>query len=180
MKPLHTLTDDELAPLIRQAQALPDAPEALIRAAIDAWPGVAARRPLAALQAAAEGLLQQISAVLSFDSWATPALASGLRSTAADTRHLLFSAQGRDIDLRLLPEGAEFALVGQVLGPDDSGWVELTPEAAPEAARRVALDDMGEFRLPAVAAGRHQLVLRLGQDLITLPPLDVGQRGDAA
>ena len=59
-----------------------------------------------ALHHIGDGLLRTVArrlvqAVLSFDSWAQPVLAAGVRSGATDTRHLLFNAQGRDVDLRI-------------------------------------------------------------------------------
>lgn len=175
MKPIQDLTDDELGSLLRRAAALQDAPEALVRAAIQAW---AQRQPTASLQATAQQALRHLAALLSFDSWAAPMLAPGLRGAGADTRHLLFSTLGRDIDLRVSPEARQFVLAGQVLGPDEQGWVELLRQDEGETARarRVALDTMGEFRLDGLAIGRYQLTLRLGGDVIVLPPIEVGER----
>jgi len=175
MKAIQDLTDDELGRLVHEATSLADAPDALIRAAIQTWSVQPQAHPL---QAAAQGALRHLAAWLSFDSWAAPQLAPGLRSAAADTRHLLYSTMGRDIDLRVAPDARQFALAGQVLGPDDSGWVELSLQdtAQGESPRRVALDAMGEFRLEGVARGRYLLTLRMGQDVIVLPPIDVGAR----
>lgn len=175
MKAIQDLTDDELGHLVREADRLQDAPEPLIRAAIQTW---STRQQPGALQAAAQTALRHLVALLSFDSWAAPQLAPGLRSAAADTRHLLYSSMGRDIDLRVAPDARLFALAGQVLGPDEAGWVELSAQdaASGDAPRRVALDAMGEFRLEGVARGRYLLTLRMGQDVIVLPPIDVGPR----
>ena len=79
---------------------------------------------------------------------ATPAFAPGLRHAAGTTRHLLYSTQGRDIDLRIVPQSGRFAIVGQILGPDASGAVELRPVAGDASSQQtVQLDDLGEFRL---------------------------------
>jgi hypothetical protein len=180
MKPIHTLNDDELAQQLHRAvQALPDAPLHLQRAAVGLWPGPAAQAG-ASLVAMAQGVLTHISAALSFDSWAAPAVALGMRSLRSPTRHLLFSAQGRDIDLRISPvAGAalgQFAMAGQVLGPDDVGVVELAPEGGSGGTvHRTSLDAMGEFRIDGLAAGRYSLTLQMGSDAIVLPPLDVGE-----
>lgn len=183
MKPLPSLTDDELAALARRAAALPDAPATLVQRAIAAWnsaPSVS-KAAAAALQAGARAVLQQLAAVLTFDSWAASPLATGLRGARQPTRQLLFSADGRDVDLRISPaeEDNRFVLTGQVFGPDDTGIARLqaqsgdpTASAAPEQIG--PLDEMGEFRLPGVAAGRYVLSLQLGDAEIVLPPIDLG------
>lgn len=185
MKPLPQLSDDEFTALVQRAVALPDAPPHLVQGAIAAWqasPLAAARLPgwgELARQAVA-ALRQQVVATLRFDSWAGAPLAAGLRGMRSDTRQLLFSAEGRDVDLRITATGECFALAGQVLGPDESGSVELSPVAASsaaplEATRQAALDDMGEFHLADLAAGRYQLVLHAGDKDIVLPAIQVGQ-----
>ena len=99
---------------------------------------------------------------------------------ASDTRHLLFSAKGRDIDLRISPAAEAFALSGQILGPDDTGVVELVTQSdgAPDsgAARVAPVDALGEFRLDGVRGGTYRLTLRMGGDEIVLPAIDVGAR----
>lgn len=166
MKPLHQLDDDELAAAARRAvKALPDAPDAWVQRALALMP----------VPTLAGTLLRKLQAVLSFDSWAQPAPALGMRSAGDDTRHLLYSVEGRDIDLRISPSGSSWALVGQVLGPDDSGVAELAP-AGGETPHHAALDDLGEFRIDGLARGRYVLTLRLTGDEILLPALEVGQR----
>ncbi len=177
MKPVDLLSDDEFAHLAQRAASLPDAPPALVRAAIELWPAYQAT----GLIDVAHSALRLITAVLSFDSWARPVGALGMRAGASDTRHLLFSAQGRDIDLRISQAADHFALSGQILGPDDSGVVELAIQAGEQAmsrgARTTALDDLGEFRLDDVPMGTYRLTLRMGNDEIVLPPIDVGNPG---
>lgn len=166
MKPLHDLTDDELAAAARRAvQALPDAPASWVQRAIDLVP----------VESLVTQALRRLQAVLSFDSWAQPAPALGMRSAGDELRHLLYSVEGRDIDLRIAPAAGGWSLVGQVLGPDDSGVAELAP-AGGEAPHQAALDDMGEFRIDGLASGRYVLTLRLAGDEILLPALEVGQR----
>lgn len=119
----------------------------------------------------AQAALRQQAAVLSFDSWAAPRM----RSLRSPTRHLLFSSLERDIDLRIAPAAGAFSLTGQILGPDEAGQIELAPlpDAAP-AQHASTLDALGEFRIDGVARGHYRLSLRLGDDLITLPPIEVG------
>lgn len=174
MKPIEQMTSEEFTELVQKAAALPSAPAELVRRAVDAWQSA---QP-SPLQAAAQQALRRVVAVLSFDSWGTAPVAYGVRSAAEEVRHLLFSAYGRDIDLRLAPRGSRFALTGQVLGPDGWGVAELTAqpgEAGQMGPRQaVALDDMGEFHMDGIERGRYVLTLRLGVDEIELPPIDVG------
>ena len=176
MKPVESLSDDEFVCLVQRAVALPDAPPALVRAAIELWP--AAHR--ATWTGVAQAALRLVNAVLSFDSWAQPPVALGMRAAASDTRHLLFSAMGRDIDLRISPVADHYALAGQILGPDEAGVIELAtqPDAGSGAqgAHVAALDSLGEFRLEGVRGGTYRLTLRMGGDEIVLPPIEVGDR----
>jgi hypothetical protein len=174
MKSLDRLSDDELLrELHRSLQALPDAPPALQRAAIDLW--AAAVQP-GGLVAAAGTLITRILAELSFDSWTAAAQAHGMRSQRAPTRHLLFSAAERDIDLRVTPGSQAFSIAGQVLGPDDAGTVELAARHADGApSHRAQLDALGEFRIDGVVPGSYVMTLRLGADEIVLPLLDLGE-----
>jgi hypothetical protein len=170
MKPLDQLSDDEFDLRLRQAVALPEVPPALMHAAIGLW----AAAPRTPLQAA----LRRISAMLRIDSWAVAPAALGLRAGRSSTRQLLYSADGRDIDLRISPAGEAYALAGQVLGPYESGTVELSRHGsvALDAAlpRRVTLDELGEFRLEPVSGGVYEVRLLLGDDEIVLPPIEVG------
>jgi len=172
--PLKQLADEALLARLPAAAALPDAPAEWQQRAVAAWqPPLGAR-----LAEAAQTVRQQVQAWLRFDSWAAGPLATGLRSSATSaTRQLVFSAEGRDVDLRIVPFGAGFRLSGQVLGPDEAGTVVLTPEPAGgelAAALQVPLDSLGEFHLPDVAAGRYRLRLQLATDELVLPAFDVG------
>jgi hypothetical protein len=175
MKPVDQLSDDEFVRLVERAATLPDAPPALVRAAIDKWD--AAQPSL--VQSAAKAILKRASAALTFDSWAAGSLAFGVRAAPSDTRHLLFSAEGRDIDVRIAPAAGHFAVTGQILGPDESGVVELARAAGDDigtpAVKAAALDPMGEFRLEGVLRGAYVLTLRLGENEIVLPPINVGE-----
>jgi len=175
MKPVELLSEDEFAQLVQRAVALPDAPPALLRAAIGQWH--AAQPSL--LQGAVKAILQRVEAALTFDSWATGPLALGVRGVPSDTRHLLFTAMGRDIDVRITPAAGHFALTGQILGPDESGVVELAAASGGGAERAsaqvTALDAMGEFRLDGVREGTYVLTLRLGEDELVLPSINVGE-----
>ncbi len=179
MKPVESLSDDQFVHLVQRAVALPDAPQAWVQAAIGLWPKPQPASSHGALRAG----VRLIAAVLSFDSWAPRRAALGMRAVASPTRHLLFSAMGRDIDLRISPMADRFALAGQVLGPDEAGTIEIdTQTDAPTDAsmnprvQAVALDAMGEFRLEGVHRGTYRMTLRMGHDKIVLPPIDVGEQ----
>ena len=157
----------------RAVRELPDVPAALERAAIGLF---SARAPVASPREAARALWHEVVAVLSFDSWATPALASGMRSLRSPTRHLLYSAEGRDIDLRVASAAAaSFSLSGQILGPDEQGRIELEPiSSGVGPTRRAELDSLGEFRIDDIPRGVYRLSLEVSGERIVLPPLDMG------
>ncbi len=71
MKPIDQLSDDEFARLVQRAAALPDAPPALLRAAIGQWQSA---QP-SLLETAARAILRRVAAALTFDSWAAGSLA---------------------------------------------------------------------------------------------------------
>lgn len=197
MEPNQALTDDELQALARAALALPDAPAQWVRraealgapVADPVWLGKAAVAAMAHPAGQVVGQVarqlgrqaaQAMAAAVSFDSWQRPALACGMRSMPARTRHLLFTAQGRDIDLRIFPLADRYGMAGQVLGPDDAGTVELVHRPKPGLDDRqshvAALDDLGEFRFAGLSQGTVSITLRLGADEVRLPPIEVGDR----
>lgn len=178
MKPISQLSDADFEHLARRAAALPDAPQAWVDRACKLFePAVQA----SALGQVAGAALALVRAVLSFDSWAPVPAGMAVRSVPSDTRHMVFSAMGRDIDLRIAPTPGHFVVSGQILGPDESGTIELVaaPEgddAAASQPRSAALDAMGEFRLDGVPSGRYQLTLHLAGEQVLLPPIEVGAR----
>ncbi|CAD5374300.1 conserved hypothetical protein [Rubrivivax sp. A210] len=171
MKSLDFLSDEEFAQQVQKAvRALPDAPASWQRAAVNLW-------TVAAFKSAVQSVVRRVAAVLTFDSWATPALAHGMRSLRSPTRHLLFSAQGRDIDLRIATVAETFSVAGQILGPDDAGSIELAVQRGEDRAAHVThLDALGEFRIDGVRGGTYVLTLRMGGDEIVLPAVEVGER----
>ena len=96
------------------------------------------------------------------------------------TRHLLFSAKGRDIDVRIIPVAERYAMAGQVLGSDDFGTVELVHRPLPGSddgeSHVSSLDELGEFRFSGLRQGTVSITLRLGNDEVLLPSIDVGER----
>src|SRR4051812_30258609 len=142
MKPIPALSDDELADLARRAESLDDAPEHMIRRAMDLW-----QAPQAQVSDLARHLVNRLKAALTFDSWAAPGLAFGVRNvpSASDTRQLLFSAQGRDLDIRITPAAHRFEVSGQILGPDLTGSIELlsvtSGESVPQTIASATVDE---------------------------------------
>jgi hypothetical protein len=118
---------------------------------------------------AAPGLLRRLVAVLTHDSAASPAL--GLRAGAADVRQLLYSAEWMDVDVRITLQGGNFVVSGQVLGPESTGLVALSGDATQAES---PLNDLGEFALPAVPAGRYTLTLRISDAEVAFPALELG------
>jgi hypothetical protein len=177
MKPIDQLSDDELMHLVQRATRLPDAPAFCVQAAIALWPDTPRSQAQSLLQVA-RSALHLVTAVLSFDSWSQPPVAMGMRGSGSDTRHLLFSTPGGDVDLHVAAVAEHFAISGQLLGRDEGGRVELTPSSglAEGPPTSMTLDELGEFRLEGLAAGSYRLSLRLSQEVIVLPVIDIGQR----
>ena len=176
MKSINDLTEDEFAGLVKAAVHLPDAPPAAVRAAVGLW-----KEKPASLMQVAEGAVDRILAVLSFDSWTASPASLGLRSAqSTESRHLMFSSPGRDIDLRVLSAEGSFVLAGQILGPDERGSVEIsvnTEQNNPKIIRSAPLDDLGGFHLDNLRAGTYWMTLRMNGDDIVLPAIVVGPPG---
>ena len=113
---------------------------------------------------------RRLLASLRFDS-ARPSLALGLRAGQAETRQQLYSAGEQDLDLRLNQAGQDWAISGQVLGPAAGGLAELRGQAIRVQA---PLNDLSEFALPPVPAGRYALILHLAEVEIEVTDLEVG------
>lgn len=166
----HDLPDDEWLDLVREALSLGEAPPQALDRALELWRTHGPRR-------GGPDTLRRWVAVLSADSWAMPPQALGLRAVPSDVRHMLFTTDARDVDVRIAPQAEGFALSGQHLGADAGGHVELSwvaggaPVPSPLGS---ALNDMGEFRFDGVAPGTYLLTVRIGGDEIVLPPFDVG------
>jgi hypothetical protein len=163
MSPTFPPQDDEglLAAGRRALRELSDAPEWMILRAEALGAPRVARAP---------SLLKRVQALLSVDSWAgaVPALRG-----AAGTRQMLFSAAEHDLDLRVLPLQAAWALEGQLLGPDEAVQVRLTRPDGQELPPQ-PLDELGGFRIEDLAAGRYRLELEFADTVVELPPLDIG------
>jgi hypothetical protein len=155
--------DAELDAALRRSRVLEDAPEPVIQRVLDLW-----QRP--ASPAVAPGPLRRLVAALSFDSAGLTPGAVGLRG-GSSTRQLLFSADGRDIDLRIeAGAGATWQLSGQILGPDEAGTVALRCGSHQAQA---AWNELSEFRFEGLPAGMCQLTLRTADWELVLPELQI-------
>lgn len=171
MKDAPRPTPADLEQTLRASRRLEDAPEALIQRAIGLW------QPRAATAAGAGGALQRWLATLRFDSAATGNVALGLRSSGvAATRQMLFSAEGRDIDLRIEPlPDRHWRISGQVLGPDAAGLAELRCGDAP--VQQVAWNELAEFEFAPVQGEACVLTLRSDGWEIEVPPIGLAHEG---
>jgi hypothetical protein len=115
-------------------------------------------------------LRERIKAVLRFDSALLP-LAVGRRSGSSPERQLLFRAETLDLEVRITPADSAWEISGQVLNADVDGLAELH---GPAGEARASLNEMGEFLLTPVLAGKYALILRLTTAEIEIPELEIG------
>lgn len=158
--------DDALAGALRRSRVLEDAPEALIRRAIDVFQP----RRRAAVEAPAAGGLRRLVAALGFDSLGLAPQAAGLRALGDGTRQMLFTADGRDVDLRIRPAPGGHGVGGQVLGPDEAGRVAIECGAY---RAETAWNELAEFSFEGVPAGRCRIVLRSADWELALPEFEL-------
>ena len=167
--PADTPDEAVLTRALRASRTLEDAPEPLIQRAIGLWQP----RPR---PAPAPGVLRRLAAALSFDSaapGAAGAVAAGLRSGGAHSRQLLYTADGRDVDLRVsaAAPGGPWQLQGQVLGPDEAG------SAAVDCGglhAETAWNELCEFHFDGLPAGPCTLTLRSADWELALPAITLG------
>lgn len=116
-------------------------------------------------------LRTRLAALLTFDSGHMP-LAWGVRSTAASSRQLLFSAGEYELDVRLHPEADEWRIAGQVLGPEVSGYLELHTASGEIVGAQ--LNSVGEFTFPPLASGRYSLTAHIPKYDLEISDLVLG------
>ena len=115
-------------------------------------------------------LLQVIMASLTFDSL-TNAPAFGLRSQTNAGRQLIYSTETADIDVRVSPENDQWQVAGQLLGEDcPGGEVELEGDDFSASAE---LNELCEFSFGSVPAGAYKISIRLPDQLIQTPRLEL-------
>jgi hypothetical protein len=171
---------EALIALMRQ-DTTEDAPDHVISQAQrifqPAPPVAGASSPMQGMIDAGTAALRQVIAVLQFDSFRTPQ-AYGVRQSGIgpEVRQVLYNAEPYDLDLRIAPhDGGNWQISGQVLGADDEdtivGTIELSSTTPPTS---VPCNDLGEFVLPPVPAGRYRLTVRLPDLAITIESLEIG------
>ena len=118
---------------------------------------------------AVPSVVRRVLAALNFDS-AQSMPAYGLRSGQPQARQFLYSAGENDLDVRVKPSGESWVVSGQVLGQCTGGQVKLKGDAA---TATVEMNDLCEFTLPPVPAGRYTLQVRLVDVEVEVPELDL-------
>ena len=180
MKPIDKLSEDEWSALVRETVRMQGAPAPWLRSALELWRDHAP----AALHA---GVRRWIAA-LTLDSWRAVPYEAGVRAVPSDVRCLQFAAAGRDIDVRITPLAEGYCISGQYVGADDEAgasrdapadaqgvWSRIGDEQAAAGLEQiVAMEPTGEFRIEGVEPGTYMLRLRLGDDEIVLPAIEVG------
>ncbi|MDP3824770.1 MAG: hypothetical protein Q8R33_25130 [Burkholderiales bacterium] len=163
-----TPIDADLERALSASRVMVDAPEQTILRALSLWQ----ERP--APTVAGRSILRRLAAALTFDSALTATTAQGIRAFNPGARQMLFSAEGRDIDLRIAaqPAGsaAKFSVSGQIFGPDVTGQAELR---APNYQAIRAWNDMSEFCFEDVPPGACVLMLSSAEWQIELPAFEV-------
>jgi hypothetical protein len=174
-------SDEALAAALQASRVMHDAPEALVQRALDLWAAAPQAVPRAASPAPQPGLqagLRRLMATLAFDSLGLQPQAAGMRSAAPSAlRQLLYTAEGRDIDLRIAPaeDGLHWVISGQVLGPEQHGSAALRPTDTQATGQELAWNELAEFHFAPVPAGPCTLVLSSAGWTLELPlPLPPG------
>jgi hypothetical protein len=183
MKLPHKLDDEAFDALLREAASLDDAPPALLHKvyALAKAPQTAPMQTLAATASAfGKSITKTLQAALTFDSWTTSPAALGLRSTTMETRQMMFSAPGRDFDVRVTPKGESFVLGGQILGDFGAGSISLSIDThlrdQPTTTYGLPLDELGSFRIASLPPGLARLMFTLDEETITLPAFEIRKR----
>jgi hypothetical protein len=160
---LHHLSDDAIGEALRAESAQLDAPEHVIQRAFTIW------QPKAT--AKTESIVSKILAVIKFDSAQQSPMALGVRSIGYATRQIIFSADMRDIDLRIAAKNINqsakaWAVSGQILGPDEGGSVTL---AGTGREWTTSIDEMGEFHFDDLPDGDYRLSAHFEGAEVALP-----------
>lgn len=116
-------------------------------------------------------LLRRVVAALTFDSNANLTPAFGVRASQSTTRQLLYSADERDIDLRVNAEADKWVVSGQLLG---GGCVEGEIEIVGKSRSVTAsLNELCEFSFPPLPSGNYSLRLLLNDTQLEIPSFEL-------
>jgi hypothetical protein len=114
--------------------------------------------------------LRRIVALLIFDSRnAGPAY--GTRSLRTDSRQMLYSAEEIDLDLRVTVQNDECILSGQIIGEGcAAARVQISGVMG---TTEVTLNEVCEFTLPPIPAGKYSLTIKMLDRQIEIPELEL-------
>ena len=144
--------------LMMRTDTAADAPRDVLMAAIGLFPPQR-QRPL-----------PRIIATLIFDSRkAGPAF--GMRSLRMTSRQLLYSAQQADVDLHITIQNDECVVAGQVIRDGCAGG--LVEISGATGTAEASLNELCEFRLPAIPVGNYSLRVRMSDVEIEIPELEL-------
>jgi hypothetical protein len=114
--------------------------------------------------------LPRIIATLIFDSRkAGPAF--GMRSLRMTSRQLLYSAPQADLDLRIAIQNEECVVAGQVIRDGCAGG--LVEISGATGTAEASLNELCEFKLPAIPVGDYSLRVRMSDVEIEIPELEL-------
>lgn len=114
--------------------------------------------------------LPRLIATLIFDSRkAGPAF--GMRSLRMTSRQLLYSAQQADLDLRIAIQNEECVVAGQVIIDGCAGG--LVEISGATGTAEASLNELCEFKLPAIPVGNYSLRVRMSDVEIEIPELEL-------
>jgi hypothetical protein len=114
--------------------------------------------------------LPRIIATLIFDSRkAGPAF--GMRSLRMTSRQLLYSSPQADLDLRIAIQNEECVVAGQVIRDGCAGG--LVEISGATGTAEASLNDLCEFKLPAIPVGNYSLRVRMSDVEIEIPELEL-------
>ena len=114
--------------------------------------------------------LPRIIATLIFDSRkAGPAF--GMRSLRMTSRQLLYSAPQADLDLRIAIQNEECVVAGQVIRDGSAGG--LVEISGATGTAEASLNELCEFKLPAIPVGNYSLRVRMSDVEIEIPELEL-------
>lgn len=122
------------------------------------------------------GLLRQLVAKLTFDSWAGLAPA-GIRSATAQgqQRQLIYNTELADIALNIHPGTThqQFDILGQVLPlhTDETLHYDIQLWENYTDVRATATDELGEFSFESLPAGTYKLVLNHQRVQVIISPI---------
>ena len=121
--------------------------------------------------------LGNIIATLVYDSFARPSLA-GARKAEPTDHQLLYAADDYKIDLLLASTADGTAITGQILRESEylfesTAGIPLSLVVGEKLVHETNTNDVGEFTIPAIDAGRYDLRIEAGEVSITLVGLTI-------